>query len=251
MNVTEIEEDEIDLVDLFKDLGKKLWIIILCLLIGGGAAFAYCEYVATPMYESTATMYIRSQQTQAHAMTSLADLQTSSQLAHDYQEMISSRTFIYELKRKLDLDYSYKHIVENMLSVENPDDTRILKITITSDDQDEAKAMANRLARIAKDKISDIVITDEPVIYDKAIRPAKPVSPEKTKLTLIGALAGALLAVMIITIVHVVNDKIKGSDGVQKYLDLAVLASVPKDDNASNDKRKEIARLQSKGRKSR
>lgn len=249
MNVAENEVYEIDLVELFKEFGKKLWIIILCLLIGGGAAFAYCEYVATPMYESTATMYIRSQQ--AQAMTSLSDIQMSSQLAYDYQEMIASRTFISRLKRKLNLDYSYKHIVEDMLSVENPSNTRILKITITSADQDEAKAMANEMAEIAREKISDIVITDEPVIYDKAIRPAKPVSPEKTMLTLIGAIVGALLAMVVITIVHIADDKIKGSDGVQRYLNLAVLASVPRDDNSANNKRKEIAKLHDKVRERR
>ena len=71
------ENDEIDLLELFYELKKKLWLIILAAIIGGGAFGLYSKMILVPKYTSTAMMYVLSKET---TLTSLADLQIGSQL---------------------------------------------------------------------------------------------------------------------------------------------------------------------------
>lgn len=238
MNTIDNEVYEIDLLELLTALRKKLWLLILCALIGGGAAAGYVLFIATPIYESTSKLYIKTQTT---SITSLADIQMGSQLAYDYEEMVRSRPFLNELIQNLNLDYTYKYISNNMVTVENPNNTRILCISVKSDNSDEAKAMANELAMISKKNISNIMSTDEPVLYEKAIKSSRPISPDKTKTIAIGIIIGLLFAIAIVTFKVITNDKLNDADDIERYLGLPVLSSVPRDEYATN-KRKEIAK---------
>lgn len=88
------ENDEIDLLELFYELKKKLWLIILAAIIGGGAFGLYSKMILVPKYTSTAMMYVLSKET---TLTSLADLQIGSQLTQDYKVMITSRPVLQQV----------------------------------------------------------------------------------------------------------------------------------------------------------
>lgn len=59
----ENDEIEIDLLELFYELKKKLWLIILAALIGGGIFGLYSKVILVPKYTSTAMMYVLSKET--------------------------------------------------------------------------------------------------------------------------------------------------------------------------------------------
>ena len=100
-NVKNNEEMEIDLLQLFEALKKKIWVILAAMIIGGGLAGAYSKFVITPQYSSTAMMYILSKET---TLTSLADLQIGSQLTKDYKILVTSRPVLEGVIETLGLD---------------------------------------------------------------------------------------------------------------------------------------------------
>ena len=75
----------------------------------------------------------------------LSDLQIGSYLTSDYQEVFKTWEVHEQVLQNLGLDYEYEQL-ENMLSITNPADTRVLYITVNSDDPEEATAMANEYA---------------------------------------------------------------------------------------------------------
>ena len=56
--IQQTDEMEIDLLELLAALRRKLWLILLAAVIGGGIAGAFSKFVLTPQYTSTAMMYI-------------------------------------------------------------------------------------------------------------------------------------------------------------------------------------------------
>lgn len=246
MNQKKYDEDTIDLLEVFNALKKKAVVIILVSIIGAAVAGGYAFFVATPIYESTAKIYISTQST---SITSLADIQVGSSLAYDYQEMIVSRKFLNELKSNLGLTYSYKQM-HNMVTVENPANTRILNISIKSPNPEEAKTMANELANISKVNISEIMKTDEPTFYEKAIASNAPVEPQKKKIILIGFLLGFLLSAGIVVVRNIMNDKFTNTEDIESILELPVLASVPIVDSGSA-KSKELKKQGKRNKNSR
>lgn len=218
--------DYIDLLELAKELRKKIVLIIVCAILGGAVMGVYSFFIATPIYQSTSKLYILSKTT---SITSLADIQVGTSLASDYVELIKSRPVVLTVIKDMDLDMSYDAMVNNLI-VENVSDTRLVKITVSDTDPERAKLIANKFAKVAKVQISNIMRTDEPTIAEAAVVKRTPVSPDKRKNILIGILIGIVLSCGYVTIRFLMDDTIKDPDDVTKYLELDNLAIVPFED---------------------
>lgn len=210
-------------MELLYALRKKIVVIILAALLGAGLFGVYSFLVAKPVYESTAKLYILTQST---SITSFADIQISSSLAKDYEEMVFSRPVVLQVKQNLGLDYEYETI-KDMMSIDNPADTRCLIISCRSTDMEEACDMANEFANVAKRQIADIMDTDEPTLFENAVANEDPVEPEKAKNIAIGFLLGLVLACAAVIVRYMMNDSLKSEEDIERHLGLNTLASIP------------------------
>ena len=95
-----------------------------------------------------------------------------------------------------------------MIVLENPADTRVLKITVTSTDPEQAKDIANTLAEIAVEYLPDTMSTNAPNIAQVARIPDQKAGPSYLKYTLIGALAGAFIYCLILIIRYLLDDTV-------------------------------------------
>lgn len=216
-------EIEIDLTELIQLMFSKIWIIILCFILGAGLAFGGTKLLLTPKYSSSSTIYILTKTT---SVTSLADIQMGEQLTSDFSTLAKSRPVIEEVIDQVGLDNTYEEVLE-MITTENPEDTRILKLTATHENAETAKKMANTMAEVTAERVAYVMDTDKPNIVEYAVVAKEPSSPSTLKNTVLGALIGAILAVGIILLRYLMNDTIQTEEDVRKYLDLHTLAAVP------------------------
>ena len=75
-------------------------------------------------------------------------------------------------------------------------------------------------------------------MVDEANIPDEPVSPNIMKNGLIGAVAGAFIAIVIIIIVYLTNDTIQTSEDVERYLGVSTLGVIPIRDGQKKSKKK-------------
>ena len=226
MNPQKVQPDdemEIDLLELFQVLLQKAWVIILCMVIGAGLAFGGTKMLLTPKYSASSQIYILTKTT---SVTSLADIQMGAQLTVDFEVLAKSRPVVEEVIDELNLDYTYEELVE-MITTQNPSDTRILKMTVENEDPNLAKEIANAMAEVTAERVAYIMTTDKPKIVEEAVTPEKPSSPSTVKNTALGGSLGAVLAMGIIVIIYLMNDTIQTEEDVRKYLDLNTLAALP------------------------
>ena len=214
--------NEIDLLALFYRFLEKAHWIILTALVGAAIAGVLVYKVVTPIYEATAKIYIVGSDT----TISLSDLQIGSNLAADYQEVFKN-WHVHELvDKRLNLDYSYTKLA-GMISVSNPTNTHVLYVTVKSPDPAEAKAIADTYAQVAREFIAAKMDMREPNIFEEAKLPDKPSSPRKSRSIIIGFLLGALLAMAIVTVTFLGDDRICSSEDVQKVGNLSTLGLIP------------------------
>ena len=218
-----IQEDEIDLLEIFIALKRRLWLILLAAVIGGGGAGAFSKFVLTPVYSSTAMLYVLSKET---TLTSLADLQIGSQLTKDYRIIITSRPVLEDVKETLNLDMTYKEL-RNIITIDNPSESRILTITITDPDPRLAKQIVDQVANTSSNYIGDIMEMVPPKMIEDGETPVIPISPNSKRNAVLGAAAAMAVVCGFITLGVVLNDTIQTEEDVEKYLGLTVLASVP------------------------
>ena len=214
------EEDTIDLLELCMGLLDHWKFIAATALVGAVLAAAYTFLLVTPLYKATATIYVVSRN---DSVLNLSDIQIGSALTSDYIK-------VFEVHEKvisaLDLDYTYTQM-DNMLSVTNANDTRMLDITVTDADPEEAAAIANKYAEVGASYIAEKMKTDEPTIMSSARVPANPFSPSKTKNILLGFLAGFVLSCGVVVLRVLLDDTYKSAEEIRKYTGMVVLASVP------------------------
>ncbi len=219
---TENDELEIDLVALFYRFLEKAHWIILCALIGAAIAGVAVFKFVKPVYQATAKIYIVGSDT----TISLSDLQIGSNLAADYQEVFKN-WHVHELvDKRLNLDYSYTKLA-GMLSVSNPSNTHVIYVSIKNQDPQEAKLIADTYAQVAREFIAAKMDMREPNIFEEAKLPDKPVSPQKTRDVIIGFLLGALLAMAIVTIKFISDDRICTTEDIAKVGKLPTLGLIP------------------------
>lgn len=219
----ENDEIQIDLLKLLYEFKKKIWFFVLIAILLGSVATAYSQYIIVPQYSSTAMLYVLTRET---TLTSLADLQIGTQLTKDYKVMVTSRPVLEEVISSLGLDMSYK-VLREKITIGNPEDTRILTLTVKDSDPVRAKVLVNQVAVTAADYIGDLMEMVPPkIIEDGEVSNIK-TSPDIKKNGIIGALLGILAVCISLFVKVILNDAIYTDAEAEQYLKLPVLAVVP------------------------
>ncbi len=240
-------EDTIDLLELAGVLWQKIWILIVCFMAGCTIVATVTEFLITPQYESTATIYIFNKTT---SITSLADIQMGNQLTVDFQIIAKTRDVIERVIEEQNLDTTYEELVET-ITVENPSDSHMLTITVRNPDAVLATSISNALAEILREQVADVMSTDKPSMVERAVIPIEPVSPSLIKNTLVGGLVALILAGGVITVLFLMDDTVKNGEDVKKYMELVTLAEIPYDKTVekkvhSNKQKKAFSKRKSK-----
>ena len=217
------QEVEIDLLALFYHILDHWKLVAICFVIGAVLMGLYTKLMVVPQYQATAKMYVLSS---SDSVVNLSDLQMGTQLASDYKEIFQTHEVTNTVIENLGLPYTYNQL-KNMLTLANPTATRIISITITSPDPNEAAAVANEYLKVASQYVADVMITDKPTELSTALVPQSPVSPSLSKNVILGAMVGFILACGFLTVTFMLDDKIKNSDDITRLTGLPVLAEIP------------------------
>ena len=236
-NIRTVDRDaeiEIDLGELFLRLLDKWYIIVASALVGTLISGIWTFFFVTPQYEATSKLYILNSD---ESVINLSSLQLGSQLANDYTHVFSNWHVHDSVIKKLGLEYTDKDMAR-MVRVNNPANTRLLEITVKSPDRAEAQLIAHTYAVVAPEFIAKVMKTVEPSVFQEAQLPDKPVSPSKTRNLILGFLIGAVLAAGVITVLFVMDDKVRTSDDITKLLGLPTLGVVTMQNTMQGENRR-------------
>ena len=216
------DEIEIDLRELFLALKKKIAWILLTAFIFAGAAGLITKFAMTPIYSSTAQLYVVSK----GGLSQLTDLTMGTQLTQDYMVIVKTRPVLDKVIEDLHLDMDYKELGDK-ITVENPSDTRIMQITVTDKDSEVAREITQDLAEVTSKTVAKKMDVKSPTIIEKAYKAEQPDSPSLKKNIVIGALLGIILMAAAIVIQYLMNDTILKEEDIEKYLGINTLAQLP------------------------
>ncbi len=228
------DEIEIDLIKLIKAIWKKALVIILIAVITATLTFAFTLFFITPTYQATASLYVNNSSFSFGASNfsiSSSELNASSSLVNTYIYILKSRTTLEDVISTAGLDYNYEEL-SKMISTKAVSGTAAFNVTVTSESPTEAELIANTIAQVLPERISEIVDGSSVRIVDFAIVPAHRSSPSFTRNTILGFLVGGFLAFAIVTIKFIVDEQndvvIHSADELRElYPDITVLALIP------------------------
>jgi capsular exopolysaccharide synthesis family protein len=217
------DDDEIDLLEIFYVLKKKIWLILFVGVLFAAVFGTYNRFFVTQLYKSTATIFIMD----SNSVISLSDLQLSNAINGDYQLIIKGREVANKVIQNLGLEMDYRQL-QSLITVSNPTDTHAIEITATTDSPDAAVVIANEVTNVSIKEISDVLDVSEPRTMEMGAAEAV-VTVDKgfVKYTVMGFLLGALLVIGIYVIKVIFDTTVKDEDDVEKYFALPTLSAVP------------------------
>jgi capsular polysaccharide biosynthesis protein len=198
----------------------------------------YAFFLSTPVYQATSKLYIMNQD---GLSLDMADLNIGSALTMDYQEVFKTWEVHEMVRGMLSLDYSYKEM-QDMLTVSNPNDTRLLYITVKHTDPQIATSLANAYATAAKTFIYQTMETAEPNEFSIALVPSTAMGMSKARYMMAGFLAGMVLSLGVLAVQFIADDAPHTPEDISRTAGISVLAVVPrevgKDKNGSKRSRR-------------
>ena len=227
---------EIDLFEVFGVLMRHIWAIIAFTLIFAIAGFAFSKFVLPEQFQSTTKIYILNKSDSVGSNVTLNDVQTSTQLTKDYAELITSRYVLETVMHNMNIaDMKYEDF-KDKITVDTPTDTRIVSITVTDTSPKLAQQIANNVREVAAAHITKVMDIDAVNIVEDANLPDEKSAPSCSRWAVVAGLIGFLLMAALVIIRYVLDDSIKTSEDVEKYLGLSTLALIPLDDGINKEK---------------
>lgn len=228
----EQEGQTIDLVELFFFLLSKLHYIVLGMVLGGVLLGFYASSRVVPIYTATSKLFIRGQT----GMSIISDLQIGTVLTLDYQEVFKTWEVHEMVNEQLGTNFSYSKL-QSMLTVTNPEDTRVMYITIRDTDAQRAADIANAYGTAAKRFITETMFTDEPSTFSVALVPSTASSISVTNYIIRGILVGTVLAGGILVLVFLLDNRPKSPEDIMRFANIPTLAVIPMNPELSGDKK--------------
>lgn len=228
MSKTINEEEYIDLGQIFLVLWKYAVLILIVGIIFAVLLFFYAQMFVTPAYEANALFYVNNStfSLSSAVKISTGELNAASDLVDTYVAILQSRANMELVIEESGVDYTYEQLRE-MVSAKAVNSTGLFQVTVRSKNPEEARTLANTIAVILPDKISDIVTNSSVEVVDYAVTPHTRVSPSYMKYAAVGLLLGMVLCSAIVLLRSYFDDVIHDEDYLLQNFDAPVLATIP------------------------
>ncbi len=222
------ENEVIDLVEILYAIRQHLLEVILATVVAAIIGFAASKFLMTPQYNSSAMMIVNTRQDVTSNVTS-DQINSATKLVSTYSIIIKSDTVLQQVIENLGLGMTYSEL-NSRVSVQAVDDTQVMKITVSSTSPEWAQTVCDEILNVSPDIIKEAVEAGSVKVISKASLNPNPVSPNVKKNTTLGAMVGLVLALGIIVLQVLLDNKINTEEDVTKYLDMTVLGVIPQYD---------------------
>lgn len=215
--------EEIDLKEVFSYFKSKLLgIIIVTILIVAGLN-AYTILTRKPLYNSNTTIVLVSSNKKDYNQI---DAQLNKNLIGTYTQIIKSRKVLNTVNDNLELKYSYKEL-SGMVSVTAVEESDLIKITVSSENKEEAAEIANEIAKVFTKEVQNVYNLENIYTLDKANISKEPYNINYIKDNIIYLAIGLVLTCGVVFIMYYFDTTLKSSEVVEDKFDLPVLGIVP------------------------
>ncbi|WP_020619929.1 YveK family protein [Paenibacillus daejeonensis] len=210
---------------------KRLWLIIMLMVLGGGGAGLYSYMVMNPVYEASTKLIVnQSSEASMLAKLDLGTINSNIQLVKTYKEIIQTpRIMGVVAEQHPELGLTAQQLVQK-INVSSVNDTQVMNVSARDVSYEKAALIVNSVSEVFMQEIPLLMQVDNVSILNTAEldRTPAPVSPSP-KLNIAAALLLAgMLGMGAAFLLEYLDDTIKSEDDVMKVLDMPTLSVIPR-----------------------
>lgn len=217
-------EVQIDLFDLLFFLKKKIWVIVAATLIFALLGAGFTAFFVDSEYTATTRMYVLNRNQEASAGSS--DYNASNYMIEDYIVLITGDNVTKEVIETLGLKMTTTQLAKKV-SVEAIKDTRVLQIKVVDNEPQRAADIANAVREIAGHQLQEIMNLEAVNLVYEAQVPDTKSGPNVTRNTMIAAVIGLAVSLVVMVVIYMLDDTIRSEEDVERRMGLTVLGVIP------------------------
>ncbi len=230
----------IDLIHVLKSVWRWAWAILLAGILVAGGALGYSSFVAKPQYSAQVRMMVQNGtktesadgKTEYDWAFTAAELAAAQSLVKTYMHIMKGHDTMSRVVDRVnevyqtDLGYTPEDLAKRV-TMKAIADTELLEITVTVEDPNKAAAIANCIAEVLPHRV-EVDLGLKPLrLVDEARIDSNPVSPNKTRNTILGFAVGVMLATLIVVGFAIADGSVHDDEFVLKTYNYPILAKIP------------------------
>ncbi len=223
---------EISILYLLKLLKKNLLIIILSTVVFGAATFSYCHFLVSPRYSATASIIIsngtiiNSSNTSGGSGKDLSsDINASIALAKNCIPLLQSPSVYKLIAAESNID-DYNKIRNSFRITTRSDDMMIIDVTATAGSPKKAVELVNNFTKVCPEYISNILKNALASPFLEA-EGAVQVAPRTSTSTMVGAIVGFIVSVLVFLILDMFDQTIHTEDDIAEHFTMPIIGVIP------------------------
>ncbi|MXP20256.1 polysaccharide biosynthesis tyrosine autokinase [Gordonia sp. HNM0687] len=224
--------DAVTFYRLWHGVLKKGWWVVGISVLGSGIAAMMISLLQTPIYQSTATLYVTSGGANDSANSAYQGSLASEQRVASYAQLVLSEAVVSGAVSRLGPSASAGQLVEVVESRVVPE-TVMLEVSANDEDPERAALLANAVAASIVDYVGSLeapVSGGDPFAKLTVVSPATsrpvPVSPRVKRNVAIGFVLGGCAGLLVLLFRARFDNRVRADDDVESQSGLVALGTV-------------------------
>ena len=219
----------IDLAHIIKTIWNRIWVVVIVSILGAAIGFSVASFAITPTYSSSVMLYVNNSSFTVGDLgfsISSSEISAAQSLVKTYSVLLKNRTTLEKVIEATDVSYKWKDLYY-MIEASPVDETEIMRVTVTSEDPYEAAKIANGIAKILPQRVSEIVEGSSMEVVDSAVPVTNKVAPNITGYTIVGFILGAVFSLLVFVVIALLDNTVHDEEYILNNYDYPVLAKIP------------------------
>ncbi|MEE1224181.1 MAG: Wzz/FepE/Etk N-terminal domain-containing protein [Clostridia bacterium] len=224
-NASSVIETQLSVVDIINMMLTFWWLIVILAVLVGGSTYAYSKITAVPEYNSVGTLYINTQTEQKSEDVNASALNNAKVLMPTYIEILKSKPFLELVCEDLDDKYTFKEM-EEFIEIEAVEDTNLINISVDTTDAHDSYLICTSIVNNAFDEIIRVFEGGSVKLINSPEESLSALPTNSYQKGLIGAVIGAVVAMLIIFLINLFDTRVKSSEELKNKYNLPILGEV-------------------------
>jgi capsular polysaccharide biosynthesis protein len=219
------EEYILSFADFLRVIRQRLWIILLVAAVMVGAAVSV-SLAQTPTYEASIKILVGQERGITQDPNYAAGLE---QLTLTMVEAVNSRPVAEAVIRRENLRVTTEGFLAN-LEVEQVPETQFIEVTYTDTDPQRAQRLANAVGDVFSEQIVEVSPSANAItatVWEPAVVPEEPVSPNPLRNVLLGLVAGLVFGMGLAFLLEHLDDSWRSPEEVERISGVPTYGVIP------------------------
>ena len=218
------------LEELLRVLRRRFWVILLTVLVLMGTTIGF-TLIQTPTYEASISILVGQEASKAPPQNLSNDVEGLQQLTATMAKAVTTLPIAQEVAKQLDMPPGSAEVLLANLSAQADPTTMFIEVSYRDTDPQRAQQIVNTVGEVFSDQVSNVSPSASAItatVWEPAVLPETPVSPNVLRNVVLALVLGLLLGVGLAFLLERFDDSWDSPEEVERVSGVPTFGAIPR-----------------------